>query len=70
MGPFFYSLFRHCFDAAGADLFLLAADFLDLEIDAEFAESLDIGMADFVAGLGAALADGTYFTHTNKFMVA
>ena len=63
-------LFGSFFDAAGADFFLLAADLFGLQVDAELAQRFDVGMADLVSGLCAALADGTDFTHGNEFRFA
>ena len=60
---FLFGLFGKCFDAPGTDFLFSTAHFFGLQVDAEFSKSLDIGVADFVAGLGAASANRTYFTH-------
>jgi hypothetical protein len=41
---------RHCFYTAGADFFLSSVNFFSLQIDAEFSQCFNIGMADFVSG--------------------
>jgi hypothetical protein len=40
--------FIGCFDATGADLSFCAVNFLALQIDLEFSQGFDIGMADRV----------------------
>jgi hypothetical protein len=50
-------LFAGFFQTLGADFLPLAVDLFGLEVDAEFPEGLDVGVADFVAGRRAASAD-------------
>ena len=53
------------FDAAGADFGLYAVNFLALEVDLEFSQGFDIGMAHSVACAGSTAANFTYSTHSH-----
>jgi hypothetical protein len=59
-------LFRHRFQAFGADFLPNPANFFALKIDSKFSKSLDIGMADLVSSLTSSTADITYSTHDRK----
>ena len=55
--------FVGCFDAAGADFGFYASNFLALQVDLEFSQGFDIGMADRVTSAGSATANFTNSRH-------
>jgi hypothetical protein len=65
-GFFCQKLFRHCFEALGADFFGDTADFLGLKIYFILPQSFDVGMAHAVSGLGTSAANIADSTHNHE----